>query len=465
MPRVAVIGWDCAPPAIVFERWRNELPHVDALMTSGLWGELRSCHPPITVPAWAVMTTGKDAGELGLYGFRNRQAFDYGEYRIASSSSIREDAVWDVLAAAGKRSILLGVPPSYPPRPIDGWLVSCFLTPSTASCFTHPTQLSEEVHRVAGGYVFDADDFRSTTPQRLLEQIADKTRKHFKVAKHLLRTKPWDFFMMVEMGPDRVHHALWRFIDPSHPSYEPESDIECRILQYYRDLDRELGEVLDILGDETIVLLVSDHGARRTVGTVRFNEWLIERGHLRLSHTPEQVVSPDADLIDWTRTRAWGEGGYYGRLFMNVRGREPGGRIEPTDYERVRDDLIAEIGGIEVGAQAYRPEDLYRTVRGLPPDLLVYFGDLGWRSLGTVGWGQTIAPGEAGADGANHDWDGIFVMRHPQACRRGHVENLDLLDIAPTILAAADVSIPRDMRGRPIGMAPMGSSASPALTH
>jgi predicted AlkP superfamily phosphohydrolase/phosphomutase len=201
------------------------------------------------------------------------------------------------------------------------------------------------------------------------------------------------------------------------------------------------------------------------VGTLRFNEWLIERGYLRLCHTPEEVVAPDAALIDWTHTRAWGDGGYYGRLFMNVRGREPAGRIEQADYDRVRDDLIAEIEGIEIGAKAYRPEDLYRSVRGLPPDLLVYFGDLDWRSLGTVGWGQTMASNEIGADGANHDWNGIFVMRDPGACGLGHMQNLDLLDIAPTILTAAGVSVPADMRGRPIGIAPMVDASMESVTQ
>ena len=69
-----VIGLDCAAPRLVFDRYRDAMPHVSALMESGSWGVLRSSEPPITVPAWTCMVSGRDAGELGLYGFRNRVA-------------------------------------------------------------------------------------------------------------------------------------------------------------------------------------------------------------------------------------------------------------------------------------------------------------------------------------------------------------------------------------------------------
>jgi predicted AlkP superfamily phosphohydrolase/phosphomutase len=420
-------------------------------MSSGVWGDLRSCHPPITVPAWAVMTTGKDPGQIGLYGFRNRRDHGYGPYAIADSLCVHEETVWDILARESKRVVLLGVPPSYPPRPVAGCLVSCFLTPSTAASFTHPATLTEEVHRVAGGYVFDVDDFRSAPRERLLARIAEKTRKHFRVAKHLLRSQPWDFFMMVEMGPDRVHHAFWRYIDPSHPAYEPDGEFERRVRQYYRDLDAELGEILEIVGRDTTVLVVSDHGAKKIEGTVRFNEWLIRKGHLSLRGRPSEVTPFALDMVDWQQTRAWGDGGYYGRLFLNVRGREPDGQIDARDYERVRDDLIAEIEDIEIGAKAYRPRDLYRAVRGMAPDLLVYFGDLEWRSLGSVGWDKTTAVEEDGLDGANHDWRGMFAMRPGDTSGDGRrLQDLHLIDVAPTILANMGVAQPGDMIGRPV---------------
>src|SRR5882724_11081786 len=118
--QVAVIGLDSAPPRLVFDLWRDQLPNLRALMEQGMWGELRSCHPPITVPAWSSMMSSKDPGQLGVYGFRNRRAYTYDDYALATSASITHDLVWDILSRAEKRVILLGVPQTYPPRPVNG---------------------------------------------------------------------------------------------------------------------------------------------------------------------------------------------------------------------------------------------------------------------------------------------------------------------------------------------------------
>ena len=154
------------------------------------------------------MMSGYDPGQLGIYGFRNRKDHSYDGYVIANSSSIQVDRVWDILSRIGKRVILVGVPQTYPVRPINGYVVSDFLTPSTQSPYTYPPELKAEVQQVSDGYVFDVENFRTDDKAALLQRIYEKTRKHFAVAKHLLRTKPWDFFMMVEMGVDRIHHGF-----------------------------------------------------------------------------------------------------------------------------------------------------------------------------------------------------------------------------------------------------------------
>jgi len=458
MQKVAVIGLDCAPPHLVFDLWRDELPTLNGLIQRGLWGNLRSCHPPITVPAWSSMLSSKDPGQLGFYGFRNRRGYTYDDYAFANSTVIKHDLVWDILSRADKQVILLGVPQTYPPRPINGHMVTCFLTPSRDSAYTYPPQLKAEVERVADGYVFDVDDFRTPDKRALLQRIYEKTRKHFRVARHLLQTKPWDFFMMVEMGTDRIHHGFWKYFDPTHPKYEPGNEFETALRDYYRYLDREVGEVLACLPPDTVVLVVSDHGAKKMDGGICFNEWLIEKGYLTLHRYPETVTPIQPKLIDWSRTRAWGDGGYYGRLFLNVKGREPQGVVAPDDYERVRDELIAAIAAIEdphgrnIGSRAYRPEDLYRETTGVPPDLIVYFGDLNWRSVGSVGFQSIYSfENDTGPDDANHDWDGIFIMREGQRDSGGvRLEGLHLMDVAPTILQQFGLPIPADMQGKVI---------------
>lgn len=441
--KVAVIGLDCAAPRLVFDRFRRDLPNLSALMDGGCWGPLLSTHPPITVPAWACMMRSRDPGQLGIYGFRNRKDHSYEGLSIANASVLAQDALWDRLGAAGRKSIVLGVPPSYPPKPLHGVQVGCFLTPTTERPYTYPEDVAREIEQVAPGYVVDVEGFRTDDKEALLGRLYDKTRKHFTVARHLLKTRPWDFFMMVEMGVDRIHHGFWKHMDPEHPKYERGNRFEHAIRDYYRHCDSEVGELLRLLPDDTAVLVVSDHGAKKLDGGICFNEWLIKKGHLTLKSYPDRPTPIARAGIDWSKTRAWGDGGYYGRLFLNVRGREPQGIIDPADYEKVRSDLAAEIAGIadpagrNIGSKAYRPEDLYREVRNVAPDLTVYFGDLDWRSIGSVGHNAIHTfENDTGPDDANHDWHGIFILRAPDGGRqpRGEQNGLRLYDVAPTIL-------------------------------
>ena len=457
--KLLVVGLDSAAPALV-DRWRGELPTLSGLIERGAYGQMLSTHPPITVPAWTSMMSSRDPGELGVYGFRNRKDHSYDGYSFATSAHVKVPRLWDWLGGAGMHTVVLGVPQTYPPSPVNGEMVTCFLTPSTQSRYTHPPALQAEVEEVTGGYVLDVEDFRTADKAGLLRRVYEKTDKHLALAKHLVRTRPWDFFMLVEMGVDRIHHGFWSHMDPAHPKYEPGNPFEHAIRDYYRHVDAELGELLSLCPRDTLVLVVSDHGAKKMDGGICFNEWLIREGHLRLTDAPTKPTPIARAGIDWSRTRAWGDGGYYGRLFMNVRGREPAGTIDPADYERVRSDLIAGIAAIAdpagrtIGSRAYRPEELYREVKGVAPDLIVYFGDLDWRSVGAVGMGGIHTfENDTGPDEANHDWRGIFVLSTAgaEAPLHGRLADVSIYDVAPTLLRLLGQPVPDGLVGRPIG--------------
>ena len=217
--KVMVIGLDSATPELLFDKWLDRLPNIRSLVQGGAYGLLRSCDPPITVPAWSSMMSSKNPGKLGVYGFRNRADYSYDRLLIATSKHIKEDRVWDILSRSGKRSILIGVPQTYPPQPINGKIVACFLTPDTTCQYTHPPEFKNEVEQVVGEYILDVENFRSEQKDRILEQIYDMTKKRFKLARHLLHKEDWDFFMMVEMGVDRIHHAFWKYMDSTHRKY------------------------------------------------------------------------------------------------------------------------------------------------------------------------------------------------------------------------------------------------------
>src|SRR6516164_11480186 len=286
--RVVVIGLDCAEPELVFGRFRGMLPNLERLMARGAWGRLRSCDPPITVPAWASMTSSKDPGTLGVYGFRNRSDYSYEKMSFATGAQIKERRVWDILGDAGKKVIVLGVPQTYPPKPVNGLLVACFLTPSIESNYTYPPELKEEIAAQVHPYMVDCPDFRTDDKARLRDDIYRMTEKRFKLARHFLKTKPWDFFMMVEMGTDRVHHGFWKFMDNTHPKYEKGNPWERVIPDYYEFVDAQIGKLLEEAPRDAVVLVVSDHGAKAMEGGLCINEWLIQEGYLALREYPER---------------------------------------------------------------------------------------------------------------------------------------------------------------------------------
>ena len=288
--KIMLIGLDCAEPSLVLERWRSELPELDRLMERGTSGRLTSVIPPITVPAWSCMMSSRTPGDLGVYGFRNRADHTYDSLTIATSAAIREPRLWDLVTRAGKPSIVLGVPGTYPPRPFNGVMVSCFLTPSLESQYTYPATLRREVEAAVGEYVFDCTNFRTEDKDDLLGQVYTMTDRRFALAEHLLASKPWELFAMVEMGTDRMHHGFWKYMDPAHRKHVAGGPYEDAILDYHRHVDELVGRLLAHADENTVVFVVSDHGAKRMDGGIRVNEWLRREGLLTLRDEPAEAT-------------------------------------------------------------------------------------------------------------------------------------------------------------------------------
>jgi len=455
MRKAMLIGLDCAAPDLMFSRFIDRLPNFRRMMRRGVHGRLESSDPPITIPAWMVMATSRSPGTLGLYGFRHRRGNSYNDIWIASSRSIREKKIWDYVAEAGGRSCIVGVPPSYPPYPVEGCLVGCFITPDTKREYTYPPELREEIEGLVGEYLPDVE-FRIEDKRGLIKGIYEMTEKHFEVVKHLMRTRDWRFLMFVEIGLDRVHHAFWKYFDEEHHLHTPGSEFETVVEDYYAYLDEKVGELLELIDDDTVVLVASDHGGKRMKGAFCINSWLVDQGLLKLRKPVEGVVRLGEADVDWGKTVAWGWGGYYARIFLNVKGREPQGVIAPEDYERVRDDIADRLrrirgpNGEEWRTRVLKPDEVFEECRGDPPDLMVYFDDLYWRSAGTMGHGDIYLPeNDTGPDDAVHDKMGLYIYYDPRRDLGGQVEDRRIVDVAPTVLKAMGLPVPPGMEGRP----------------
>ena len=457
--RLLLLGWDSASPHLAFERFAADLPTLSALRREGVWGELRSCIPCITVPAWSSMLSGRDPGELGLYGFRQRLPGSYLKQRLADSRSLRHPRAHDLLGAAGRDSLVMGLPQTWPLQPLRGHLVSGPLTPGPDSACTWPAVLRQELRQLAPDYRFDLPDFRAWDRERLLQALIDTAEQQHRVFCHLLCAKPWDFALQVHMGLDRVQHVFWSDHDPRHRAHTPGGRWQHALRDFYVMLDEMLGELIDLAGDDCDLLLVSDHGAKRMDGGICVNEWLWRQGWLRLKGDPPagRLCALSELEVDWADSRAWAEGGYCGRIWLNVAGREPRGCVTPAEVPALLDELAAGLrgirgpGGRSLPTQVFRPGEIYREVNGLAPDLLVYFGDLHWRAIGTLGHGRDWSlQNDRGPDGANHAMEGLFALREARGRGRGEAQGRQLMDVAPTVLKRLGVPRPSGMQGRAI---------------
>jgi predicted AlkP superfamily phosphohydrolase/phosphomutase len=455
-PRVVVIGLDSASPWTAFERFLPFTPRLKALFDRSKRGTLRTIDPPITVPAWAVMFSGMDPGTLGIYGFRHRRPGTYFDQYVPSSRTLLQPMVWDRLSRSGRRVCVIGMPPGYPPPTVNGVYISDFLTPDGAQDFVSPASLRDEIQAAGGGYTFDVT-FRADDRDRIGRELLEMTRQHIAVARHLWKKERWDFFALHEIGPDRVHHTFWKFFDPAHPRYEENPKFREFAEEYYRRLDTELGAWLDEIPDDVRVLVVSDHGSQAMQGCFCINEWLIQNGYLALRARPPAGTPLEEAQVDWSKTRAWGSGGYYARIFYNVKGREPQGTIAARDVPAFQAELTERLKGIRgpngapLGVDVRVPKSIYRQVRGDSPDLMVYFANAAWRSAGTLGYDTLyLAENDTGPDDSVHSFDGIYSISDP-ATGRGTVGPTEkLMDIGPTILDLLGIPLPPELQGKPI---------------
>ena len=470
MPRVIVIGLDCLAPELAFSAYADRMPRLSELRARGGWGRLRSVTPPITVPAWSCALTSRDPGALGVYGFRNRGSWGYGDrpgdHVIATSQAILAPRAFEQIAAEGRRAVCLSVPGTFPPPKhphLD--LVSCFLAPVLDQKAVSSPAFLDRLRSVSPDYQIDVRDFRSDEKDHVVAQCRAMMAARFDAAVGLIQQTPnLGFFMMVEIGTDRMHHALWSVCRPEHPRYQPGTRWANALSDYYAQADDGIGRILDALRPDDAVFVVSDHGARSLYGGVCVNEWLIAEGYLVLK---EPVAEPNTKLkpgmVDWSRTRAWGDGGYYARIFLNMAGREPAGIVPADQYETLRAEIAAKAESLDLASLVQLPEgaapprgrtrawtcqQLYPEVRGFPPDLQIFWGDLDFRSIGTLGWGRlVIEHNDSGPDEANHDWDGVYVGAGP-GLPTGELQGLSLLDLGPTFCALASAPPLPDAQGR-----------------
>lgn len=502
--RVLVIGLDGATFDLI-EPWAQagDLPTFRRLLAEGAYGSLHSTIPPMTAPAWTSFMTGKNPGKHGLYDWIYRQD---GSYDVApvTAAFCQESTLWSLLSGAGRRVCTINVPMTFPPTPVGGVMVSGLPAPSTRVPITYPPGLLEEIENEVGEYLLYPDPGQAYSDSGLdafLDDLYRTADTRLRVLDYLRAREDWDFCMVVLNGTDTVQHAMWKFMSPEHPLHDPGKRTKYgdAVLRYFQYVDEALDRIIASLDGDTTLVLMSDHGFGPFHKFIHLNNWLRQQGWLQIRSTPmawtrsllfdlgftpmgiynqlmrlglgalkrEVVRGRGGGLlrtlflsfkdVDWQRTTAYALGNV-GQIRLNVRGREPQGIVEPgEEYESTRDEIIAGLKGLRdpqtgelVVEAVYRREEIYwgHNVKGAAdivfiPTRMEYFG-FGEYEFGS---NEIIEAVERGISGT-HRLNGMALLWGNGVVAGAHLQDAQILDLAPTILHLLGESVPQDMDGR-----------------
>jgi len=461
LKKVVMIGLDGLNPDLVYQ-WKGELPNLSKLMEEGIHGNIKSTVPPITPQAWSCILTGKNPGHFGYWDFTYRDDYSYGQSELVNSRvrDERVDTIYKILSGYNKKVAIINVPVPYPPPEIPGgYSISSFMTPSLNKQFTHPASLKKEIEKIIGQYIIDAStsdmNFRQMDKEVVLKRIYDMDKQRFELTKYFIKEKKCDFVFTVIMGTDRMPHLFYRYFEKNHRRYTPHPKYGSALKNHYKFCDESMGEILNLVDEDTAMIVTSDHSLQRLDGRINLNEWLIKEGYMKLRKRPERPTSLMQVDIDWSQTKAWATG-FTGQLYLNVKGRESQGIVDSQDYERLLDELaeklkaITDEKGESLDTKVYKRKDIHSgEYAKFGPDLFVYFDNCYWNISELIGYDSIYSyDTPKGPDDGGHGPFGFFAMAGKGVPKRGKVSDADLLDIAPTILHLFGATIPQDMEGK-----------------
>ena len=530
--KVMVIGLDGATFDLI-EPWAQagHLPTFRRLMAEGAYGSLHSTIPPMTAPAWTSFMTGKNPGKHGLYDWIYRLGDNYGVSPV-TAAHCQEPTLWSLLSNAGRRVCVINVPMTFPPTSVNGAMISGLPAPSTQVTITYPPDLLEEIEEKVGEYLLYPDPgqaYSDSGVDAFLDNLYRTAETRLRVLDYLRAGEGWDFCMLVLNGTDTVQHAMWKYMSADHPQHHPgkREKYGDAILRYFQYVDEALDRIVTGLDDSTTLVIMSDHGFGPFHKFIHLNNWLRQQGWLQIKSTPwasvksglfglgltpmgvynllmrlglgafkREVVRGKGqgllkklflsfDDVDWQRTTAYSLGNV-GQIYLNVRGREPQGCVEPGEpYEAMRNEIIEclrQLRDPETGEQVvevvYRREEVYwgQKVEGAAdivfiPTRLEYFG-FGEYEFGSHEIIESVTRGISGT----HRLNGVVMLWGAAASTGVHLRDAQILDLAPTILRIMGEPVPEDMDGQvltqalspeyagvwPTGGLPETGSTSPA---
>jgi predicted AlkP superfamily phosphohydrolase/phosphomutase len=484
--KILIIGLDGAD-------WRVLRPYLEAgvmpqlarLMEAGVHGNLRSTLPTNSGVAWPSFMTGRNSGKHGVFDFTQRAPNDPTRLVGANSRSIRSETFLAALGRHGRRVGAINVPVSYPPFPVNGFMLGGMFV-QEGKPYTYPENLAAELDEHVGGFLPNRIRWRYMLGQfdELLDEAIAVTRQRARVLEYLITRQEWDVLIQVFVSPDRLQHPLMHVLDAQHPGYDRAlaQRLAPKFRTYFETIDNALGRAWNLLGAEDHLIVISDHGFRSVHKAVYVREMLAREGFSRTirqngspTHFAKKLLRPllptttrqrlakraaanqpvgsphgMANLI-WPQTQAYVTTGTSQGVYINLNGREPKGTVDSAAYDRIvdqiREMLLSEkdpATGRSVIQSVVRSREVFHGPwADAAPDLL-YEPAAGYASAkGAKGHLQAYAWFMG-----DHDPDGIFLAAGRGVQRGQTIEGASLIDVAPTALYLAGAPIPNDMDGK-----------------
>lgn len=478
------------------------MPNLEGIIKRGARAALETTVPPITPTAWVSMVTGKNPGKHGILEFLLRREGSMHDLPI--NQSLRDSAaIWDLLSQKGKKVIVTNMPVTYPPTPVNGIMISDFLTPRGKRDFAYPEDILRDIESKFGPYrLYITEVYAPGNIDKMLDQLFDELEYKTKVTEYLLKNYPWDFCANHIWSTDRCQHELWHIWDESHPmSNRREIDKhKDRVMKFWRTVDEAVGRMAGCIDDNTLLMMGSDHGFGPIHKFLCFNVWLLQEGLLvlkksamtqfksllfKLGFTPElgYRISMKVGLakirlaagvtnrsqlfklinglmlslqdVDWTRTVAYSKGNY-GQIFINLKGREPHGCVTPgAEYERTCSRITEKLKGLvdpangeKLIGQIWRREDLYtgKHVESAP-DISFLPADMRNKPMGTLDLSSNRFITDVYGNSGDHRMNGLYIAAGPNIKPGTRLSKARIIDVAPSMLYLMGYEVPDDMDG------------------
>ncbi|HLH61725.1 MAG TPA: alkaline phosphatase family protein [Ktedonobacteraceae bacterium] len=461
---------------------RGLLPNFQRLRDQGVEGVLKSTTPPVTPPAWTSIATGLSPSKHGIYDFWEYEQSENGPIPHVMTHRKGGKAIWNVLSDWGKRVVIANVPMTYPPEPVNGIMLSGLMAPEMQANVTYPTALKAELLAEVPKYHIDINPAVSTGQRGdVFVDVLEMTR-HRNAMLRLLLKKPWDFFFFVYTGADRIQHLRWDEIMAFHPM----------AVEYYQMVDEGLGMVLDELGPEDMLMVVSDHGFQGASRKFYLQEYLYRNGWLqmqgsnrtrarlfgmvrsiarslniqkparqiyrRLRHKQIEAMANEnhpaiLPKIDWSKSRAWvqstsGELAGYADIFFHDSVTEE----EIEELAKALKDLRDPLNDQPLVVEAHR-EDAFGNGPFAPAQrhLVILSGENTsiYTQLGRTSLWETRGNGRDVSTGIHHA-DGIVYLYGAGVKKGATIAATHIYQVVPTILTAMGVPLPEDLDGKPM---------------